>query len=98
MKELFTQENITAALILIVLVIGLFLLLIIAAQPTMNRVEWEVDTYIVKSGDTLWAIADRYCPDIVDIREWIAEVKELNNLNDSTIHPGQRLKVLAPKP
>lgn len=98
MKGLFTQENLTAAIILIVLLIGCFILLAIAIQPTMNRIEWDEETYIVKSGDTLWEIADRYCPDIVDKREWIAEVKELNDLGSSTLHPGQMLTVLAPKP
>ena len=96
MRGIFTEGNITAALSLVALLIVAFILLIVAIQPTMNRVEWSAETYIVKSGDTLWAIADKYCPDIVDKREWIAEVKDLNRIHDSIIHPGQRLTVLVP--
>lgn len=98
MKGFFTQENLTAALVLVILLIGCIVLLVIAIQPTMNKVEWEEEIYIVKSGDTLWEIADLYCPDIVDKREWVEEVKELNGLYNSTVHPGQKLTVLAPKP
>ena len=95
MKGIFSHENILIAVIAVVLIGAFLLLLLVATQPTMTKVEWTEETYIVKSGDSLWAIADRYCPDIVDKREWIAEVKELNNLYDSTVHPGQMLKVLA---
>ena len=72
-------------------------LLIVAVQPTMNKIEWQEETYSVKSGDTLWEIADKYCPDIVDKREWIAEVQKLNNLHGSALRIGQKLTVLAPK-
>lgn len=97
MRGIFTDSNIAAALALIAFLIVAFILLIIAIQPTMNKIEWQEETYIVKSGDTLWEIADKYCPDIVDKREWIAEVQELNNLHGSALRIGQKLKVLAPK-
>lgn len=96
MKGIFSQENILIAVGAVALIGAFLLLLLVAIQPTMNKLEWQEETYIVKSGDTLWEIADRYCPDIVDKREWIAEVQELNNLHDSMLHPGQILKVLAP--
>lgn len=91
------SNNITAALAMVILLIVGLTVLVMAVQPTMKQIDWSEETYIVKSGDTLWTIADKYCPEIVDKREWIAEVQELNQLNNSTIHPGQMLKVLAPK-
>jgi len=47
--------------------------------PTKN-------VYIVKSGDTLSGIADKYNIDLTKIREW-------NNMkkNSSRIYPGQKL-------
>jgi len=65
-------------------------------QPTLDNVEWVEEIYTVKGGDSLWSISGYYCPDDVDRREWIDEVKSLNGLTDSTIHPGQRLTVLIP--
>lgn len=97
MKGILSHENIIAVVAMVAFTVAAFALLIVAVQPTMNKIEWQEETYIVKNGDTLWEIADKYCPDIVDKREWIAEVQELNNLHGSTLRIGQRLTVLAPK-
>ena len=45
----------------------------------------------VHSGQTLWDIADEYCPAGVDKREWITQVQKHNNLRQNqdkiSIHP-----------
>jgi membrane-bound lytic murein transglycosylase D len=41
-------------------------------------------TYTVRSGDTLWIISQKHALTI-------DQIKRLNNLNSSTIKPGQRL-------
>lgn len=81
-----------AVLILIALIASCF----IAFKPTLDRVEWERQSYLVCKGDTLWAIAGRYCPDNVDRREWIDEVQRINRLDDANIRAGQRITVLVP--
>ncbi|MGN0553049.1 MAG: LysM peptidoglycan-binding domain-containing protein [Oscillospiraceae bacterium] len=81
-----------AVLLLVVLVISFFA----ALSPTLDRVEWERRSYTVQKGDTLWGIAQRYCPDNVDLREWISKVKSINGLSDSMIRTGQRITILVP--
>lgn len=81
--------------VLVLLCVGILLLGAVFGS-TMDGVEWQEEIYRVKSGDSLWKVSGLYCPDDVDRREWIAEVQELNDLEDSIIYPGQRLKVLAP--
>lgn len=86
-----------AVLLLILLAAIAFLVLSLAGGSTMDRVEWQEETYRVQSGDSLWAISYDYCPDEVDRREWIEEIRALNGLTDSVVYPGQRLTVLAVK-
>lgn len=93
----FLEDNsIILVLLLVVLFTTLALSLVYTFRPTMDDIEWREMTHTVLAGDTLWSIASDYCPDSVDRREWIAEVKVLNAMETSTIHPGQKLTVLLP--
>ena len=65
-------------------------------QPTMDAIDWQEEIYRVQEGDSLWAISGLYCPEGVDRREWIEEVKALNHRPDSLIHVGEKLIVLRP--
>lgn len=86
-----------AAVLLVVVLLGLGLLaLSVCFKSTMDAFDWREAPYRVQAGDSLWAIAGEYCPEGVDRREWIAEVQELNGLEDSVVYPGQRLRVLVP--
>ena len=97
MASKILESNASIVVLLIILAVVSFLVLNIAFQSTMDRVEWQEETYRVQAGDSLWVIAEEYCPDEVDCREWIDAVKELNGMDSSTIHPGQTLTVLAVK-
>lgn len=90
----FFESNTVTVILLIALIIASVLALNYAFQPTMDRLVWAETTYRVTAGDSLWMISADYCPDGVDRREWIEEVRALNDLSDSTIHPGQTLTVL----
>ena len=58
-----------------------------AARPTSGA--GEERRYVVRSGDTLWAIADaRYAG---DPREAIWRIKQRNGLESSMLSPGQVL-------
>lgn len=45
--------------------------------------------YTVKKGDSLWAISEKYLKSGAKY----TEIKELNNLTNDTIYPGQVLKI-----
>ncbi len=51
------------------------------------------DGYEVVYGDTLWTIAQSYQDDYDDIRYFIFQIKEANNLQGDYIFPGQQLKI-----
>lgn len=59
-------------------------------------VETEVVTVTVAQGDTLWTLAEQFAPDNQDPRDWIYDVRTLNNLETSALFPGMQLNVVTP--
>ncbi|WXR61416.1 LysM peptidoglycan-binding domain-containing protein [Peptostreptococcaceae bacterium AGR-M142] len=47
----------------------------------------------VCAGDNLWSISKEYCNNSIDLREYIYNVKKINNLKNSNITVGQILKI-----
>jgi LysM repeat protein len=47
-------------------------------------------TAVVQPGDTLWSVAERHLPSR-DPFGMIEEIRRLNDLEDYTVHAGQRL-------
>ncbi len=84
-------------LLVVSLVLAMVICVCAAQESTMDRVQWEQEAYIVEKGDTLWGIGEKHCPDSVDIREWIEEVRKINELSDSCIYAGDRLIILVPQ-
>lgn len=54
-----------------------------------NGTEQRYTTHIIKSGDTLWSIAENYLGNGAKYKE----LKNLNGLTSDTIYPGQTLKI-----
>ena len=50
--------------------------------------------YTVSKGERLWDIAEQYKRPDQDIREYIYEIKKLNNMENSTIYEGQELTII----
>lgn len=46
---------------------------------------------VVTQGDTLWSIASSHAAKGQDLREYVFQIRKLNNLKNVTIHEGQKL-------
>lgn len=67
--------------------------ILVACRPEPFSTEsYEVVSYTVKSGDSLWALGCVHCAEADDIRDWISAVEELNNCN-AELKVGQKLKL-----
>jgi nucleoid-associated protein YgaU len=49
--------------------------------------------YVVRAGDTLWAIASEHSGSNRDVRVAIAEIVELSGVDGTSLHPGQVLRI-----
>lgn len=75
------------------LVLVLVLLLASAVQATSaGELRATVD-YRVRSGDTLWTIAEEHGPGGHDVRDVIAVIRSINDVEGSLIFPGQVLQI-----
>lgn len=70
--------------------INLLLVLLLLTACSHQATRWEYETYTVRAGDTLYAIAWHFDLDHRDLARW-------NGLGSGdVIHPGQRLRLRAP--
>ena len=51
------------------------------------------ETITIQSGDTLWSIAEEYAPAGTDIRDYIYEVCDRNNIKSGEIVQGQEITI-----
>ena len=65
---------------------------VLLAGAGKSEREYTEDVIIVQSGDTLWGIADAYCPDEMDRRDYIRAI-EVDNDCTSAIKAGDVLTV-----
>jgi len=67
----------------------------ILISPLLNRSQAMepiyLKEYFVSSGDTLWEIAKQTLPYKTDIRDYIQEIRSVNNLVCANIKAGQKL-------
>ena len=75
------------------LVLVLVLLLASAVQATSRGEDQTTVDYRVRSGDTLWVIAEEHGPQSGDVRDVIAVIQDLNDLETALIYPGQVLQI-----
>lgn len=71
----------------IFIILLLTICVIIFYKPTNHT--FEETTYVVSRGDTLWSIAQQFCPEDMDTREYIYKL----NISPD-LQPGQTITIL----
>lgn len=85
----------TRAMIVISMVVLAVLLLASSVQALSGDAPADVETasHVVAGGDSLWSIAEDLTVPGGDVRYTLAEIRRLNDLDDSTIRAGEVLAV-----
>ncbi len=94
MKIVNKRKFIQALLISILLILIISFCLFRVFGSNREEVEATQIKYTVCRGDTLWNIAQEYKQDNQDIRDYIYEVKKINNMTDSCLYEGQVINII----
>lgn len=76
--------------LMIILTIILSIYAIAGRLKEMNSISYEQVEYTVQAGDTLYGLAQKYANENQDIREYIYNLKQVNNIG-STLDVGQTI-------
>ena len=92
------QSVVIAIVLFFIISLGIFLGTSMNAQASSRANIASYHKYYtsiqIKSGDTLWSIADEYICDMdIDKMEYIAEICELNHISQDDIHAGAHIVV-----
>lgn len=86
-KRFFTFTTLSL-LILIALIT-----LIVRYPISHSQKQINYNEYRVGKGDTLWKISSYYSNDNIDIRQFIYELKKINEMETSAIYEGDIIKI-----
>lgn len=89
MKKKYRLKNKTR-FVFIIMVLLVMVLCASTVAATAGNIKKEYRVVSVRPGDTLWGIASVYSGD-TDIREYIYNIKKLNQMKSATIYAGQTL-------
>lgn len=89
-----TRTGLRALLLglLLVFFIGV-LLLFFQEQAVSATGRPQVQSVVVRPGDTLWEIADRFAPESADLRVVVKDLVVFNGLQSKILQPGQVIQV-----
>lgn len=80
--------------VIIVLIFAFFFTCSFTVYQQLGSNTLGTETVVVQADDTLWEIAE-HLGSKEDIRYVVQEIQKLNGLKDSTIYPGQELRIPA---
>jgi len=93
-KNMRAVKRLILSILLISVVLTLFLYdtkVYGSDKKSDKKEEYKVITVV--EGDTLWSITSDNCNSYKDIRKAIHEIKKINNIPNSNIYPGQKIKI-----
>ena len=78
---------------LLVAVVCLFVIASTLIAVTAKGNQRKIVGYTYDSGNTVWEMAERHCPDDMDIRDFVREIKKANGMYDSVVYKYETYKI-----
>lgn len=78
---------------LTILALIIFTLLLSFKVNAKDASDFNIKPIYVSTGDTLWCISEKYAPKNMDIRIYLDNIMQFNELNSVIISPGQILYI-----
>jgi hypothetical protein len=60
---------------------------------TIDKSEYRISEHYITENDTLWELGKKYIQEDDELKAWISAVKELNNIEDSSLRIGDTIKI-----
>ena len=93
---MISQRSASApALVIISTIVVMLVLLLATAVHALGGSRIGTIDYEVRSGDSLWSIADAVADEGEDLRGVVATIRHLNDLSTAVIQPGDVLELPA---
>lgn len=89
MRIVNKKKFVLSVTILTLLIISIFNLAFANVEKSIT-----IDEHTVVCGETLWSIATKYKKEGQDIREYIYELRKLNNLENCSLNVGQDILII----
>lgn len=74
----------------VLLVLCILLCTFICVKGNQQR---EIKGYTYDCGSTVWEIAQRNCPDDMDIRDFVSEIEKANGIKNHIVYSGMTYKI-----
>ena len=94
-KRLVIKNRARFTVFMILAIVVFYMLAFATINPSKTNadISHKTELVYVAPGDTLWEIANTYCDEDTDVREFIYKIKKLNNLKNSNLIVGQSFEV-----
>lgn len=92
-KEDVKKTNYSKFLAITVIILSIILLISVLSFKAMTEKEIYYKDIEIKNGQTLWQIAESEFGSDSNIRKYVYQIKQINNLKNSILSPGQVIKI-----
>lgn len=75
------------------LIVLAYLVVLVAVTVAAKGNQPKIVGYTYDTGNTVWEMAKRHCPDNMDIRDFMREIEKANDIKDSTVYANYGYKI-----